>query len=127
MGVRWKDKDTSEGQDARGSLEDLAPKFNSEDMRPTTETNKAESLYDGASTTGGSESGNNDSISEEIGGRETAQVTYIRFLVILVLFVAAGAVSALVYIFTKGAENQEFETKFEGVAAKVLETFVSSK
>lgn len=127
MGVRWQDKDTTEDHDECGSLEGLSsPEFNLDGMRPTTETNKADSLYDGASTTKGSESGHNDSINNEIGGRETTQVTYIRFLVTLVLFLAAGAVSALVYIFTKRAETQEFETKFGGVAAKVLETFVSS-
>jgi hypothetical protein len=64
-----------------------------------------------------------DSGLQEIGRRESQKVKTLRVLLILVLFIAAVAVSATIYVLTTGAEEEEFETKFGGVAAKVLESF----
>jgi len=88
---------------------------------------RAGSLYDGASTTKGGSTAGDDSLnsSQEIGGRETTRVTYLRLATLMVLFLAAGIVSTAVFLITKQAQTDEFETEFEGVAAKVLETFVS--
>lgn len=99
---------------------------------PPTKTSQREndqgSIYDGASTVkgGSSDRGGDNSHSNTIGGRETMQVAYLRMIVLLVLFFAAGGVSTTVFVITRKAQQDEFATKFEGVAAKVLETFVSS-
>lgn len=88
------------------------------------ETNRAESLYEGASTTKGSDT--DDHSTNQFAGRETAQVFYLRIVVLLVLFLAAGAVSTVVFIVTKKAQEDEFEAEYDGIASKILETFVST-
>lgn len=128
-GVTWQDADPSSKEDvdslSGGNEAGVVDDLNDDEIsRMTPETNKAESLYDGASTTKGGSSVNDDSGTEEaIGGRETTQVTYLRALVLLVLFCAAGAVSTTVYLATTRAATEQFETAYDGVAAKVLETF----
>lgn len=64
-----------------------------------------------------------ESTSREIAGRESQHVRRLRILLILVLFLAAVAVSATIFLLTSGAEEEEFEAEFNGVAAKVVESF----
>lgn len=47
----------------------------------------------------------------------------LRVLVILVLLMAATAVSVVVYLITRNAQKDEFEIQYEGVAEKVVESF----
>lgn len=128
--VTWDDDISTDGSNA--SMDGMNDGGNNgegfkpgEIPRMTTETNKAESLYGGSQTTSGESSTGHDSGDGFLGKRETAQVTYLRAFTLLVLLLAAGAVSATVFLVTKGAQQDDFETKFDGVAGKVLETFVS--
>eukprot|EP00977_Amphora_coffeiformis_P006885 scaffold1506_cov179-Amphora_coffeaeformis.AAC.22 len=84
--------------------------------------NRADSMYDGASTTKGESTTGDDSLdaSQEIGGRETARVTYLRVATLLVLFLAASAVSTVVFLITKQAQTDEFEAEFEEIVSEKL-------
>ena len=62
---------------------------------------------------------------EKIAHRETRYVTYLRLGLLLTLFVAASVVSATVYLFVSGGENDEFEKAFVSYSTKVTETFQS--
>lgn len=64
-----------------------------------------------------------ESSKEEIAQRESNQVRCLRVLVFLVLFLAAATVSIVIYLLTKSAEQNEFETYFEGIADKLLVSF----
>ena len=59
----------------------------------------------------------------EIAGKESHQVHRLRIVVMLVLLLAAVAVSSAIFLLTKQSEEEEFETEFNGIAAKVLESF----
>lgn len=111
--VKWEDQDTFEDEELANKAR-AATKVKNETDRTDTG-----SVYDGASSVG-SDSGFDDS---QIGGRETAQVTTLRVAVMLVLLLAAAGVSATVFYLTKKAETKEFESEYDAVAAKVLETF----
>ena len=63
--------------------------------------------------------GHSDSLAKE----ETNAVFRLRVMVILVLLVAAGIVSYVIYHYTSKAESQEFRAQFDGSAQKVIETF----
>ena len=67
--------------------------------------------------------GDGNSSEEELARKETRAVFRLRVLVILVLFLAAMAVSLAVFFITRRAEKDEFETQFEGSAEKVLSSF----
>lgn len=58
-----------------------------------------------------------------IGARESAQVNKLRVIVVAVLLVAAAIVAAIMYWLTTRAEHAEFETAYDGVAGKVIESF----
>ena len=58
----------------------------------------------------------------EIAGKESHQVHRLRIVVLLVLLLAAVAVSSAIFLLTKQSEEEEFETEFNGIAAKVLES-----
>ena len=118
--VTWEDSD-----DGMGSISEVGGTFDDNEIaNMTPETNKAESLYGGSTI---KESSDNEDCGRGggIGGRETVQVTYLRALVVMVLFLAAAVVSTVVFLVTKRAQEDDFETKYDGVSAKVLETFVS--
>ncbi|CAB9528546.1 Receptor-type guanylate cyclase gcy [Seminavis robusta] len=53
----------------------------------------------------------------------TRNVFRLRMLVIVVLFIAAGVVSFVVFSVSNGGEIEEFESNYEGTATKVLEVF----
>ena len=113
--VGWEDEPTPM---SRNDIESM--------RKDQSSTSKADTFDDAASVASTSRNGvDNSQDGSAIGGRENTQVTILRVAVLLVLLLAAGGVCALVYVFTKQAENDEFQTKFEGVAAKVLESFVS--
>ena len=60
---------------------------------------------------------------EELARQETAAVLGLRLLVFLVLFLAAVAVSIIVFYVTSGAEVDESKTQYDGAAQKVLQAF----
>jgi hypothetical protein len=60
---------------------------------------------------------------ERLGQAETNAVFHLRLVVFLVMLLAAIAVSVTIYIITRGAEQDDFESQFDGAASKVLETF----
>jgi hypothetical protein len=103
---------------------------------PQDENGSGSSLSDGhsssqegsSSKTGGSKSSSDSgthqtTIKERLGQAETNAVFRLRLLVFLVMLLAAIAVSVAIYIITSGAEEDEFESQFDGAASKVLETF----
>jgi len=53
----------------------------------------------------------------------TRNVSRLRVLVFCVLFLAATAVSVVVYMISNGGEKEEFKASYDAVALKVLETF----
>lgn len=61
----------------------------------------------------------------EIGKAESRQVFLQKVLVIIVLFLAAAAISGTVYTVTKRAELREFKTHFQGSADKISSSFDS--
>jgi hypothetical protein len=85
------------------------------------------SQKDDSSKTGESKSSSDDASvpnrKERLGQAETNAVFRLRLVVLLVLLLAATAVSVTIYIITSGAEQKEFESQFDGAASKVLETF----
>jgi hypothetical protein len=60
---------------------------------------------------------------ERLGQAETNAVFHLRLVVFLVMLLAAIAVSVTVYIIISEAEQDEFESQFDGAASKVLEAF----
>ena len=60
---------------------------------------------------------------EQLAHRETIAVFRLRVLVILVLLLAATAVSVIVHFIASGSQKDECENQFEGAASKVLEAF----
>jgi hypothetical protein len=79
------------------------------------------------SKTGSKTSSDSDSavhtIKERLGQAETNAVFRLRLLVFLVMMLAAFTISVTIYLITSGAEQDEFESQFDGAANKVLETF----
>jgi hypothetical protein len=74
-----------------------------------------------------SESGRSEYSSEQdeelLAKKETRAVFQLRVLVLLVLFLAAVAVSLVVYFITTQAEAAEFKAQYDGNAIKVLKSF----
>ena len=61
-----------------------------------------------------------ESDQEQFAKKETQNVFRLRLMVILVLVLTAGAISFMVFRLTDKAEAEEFETQFEGAAAKII-------
>ena len=61
---------------------------------------------------------------EKLAQNETRAVFHLRVLVILVLFLAAAAVSAVVFVVTRNGETDEFQSQYTGASQKVIETYV---
>ena len=59
---------------------------------------------------------------EAIGKQEDKAIFYLRMLTIFVLVGAAIGTSVGVYFVTRGHEEETFQTKFDAMAEKVLET-----
>jgi hypothetical protein len=60
---------------------------------------------------------------EELAQKETRHVFMLRVLVVMVLLLAAVAVSLVVYFITRNAEIDEFETQYTALAETVLRAF----
>jgi hypothetical protein len=77
------------------------------------------------SETGGSRltEDSSESDREQLAQKETRIVFGLRLLVILVLLLAAIAVSVVVYYITRNAEVDEFETQYKALADTVLRAF----
>jgi class 3 adenylate cyclase len=61
-----------------------------------------------------------------LGRKETRAVSVLRFIVIVVIASAAALVATGVYIFTRGSEEDEFETQFAAHSNRVVESFQDS-
>ena len=59
----------------------------------------------------------------DVAHRETQAVFGVRFLIFVMLLLAALAVSIIVYLVTSRAEQQEYETQYEGAYKKVMSSF----
>jgi hypothetical protein len=92
-------------------------------FHPTKHTNDDNSK----GCTSMSESGRSEYSSEQdeelFAKKETRAVFQLRVLVLLVLFLAAVAVSLVVYFITTQAEAAEFKAQYDGNAIKVLKSF----
>jgi hypothetical protein len=60
---------------------------------------------------------------EQLAQKETRNVFLLRVLVVMVLLLAAVAVSIVVYFITRNAEIDEFETQYTALADTVLRAF----
>eukprot|EP00522_Entomoneis_paludosa_P013117 CAMPEP_0172452292 /NCGR_PEP_ID=MMETSP1065-20121228/10005_1 /TAXON_ID=265537 /ORGANISM="Amphiprora paludosa, Strain CCMP125" /LENGTH=1141 /DNA_ID=CAMNT_0013204333 /DNA_START=182 /DNA_END=3604 /DNA_ORIENTATION=+ len=80
--------------------------------------------YAGSVTTLHSDSHNSSGLHPvEIGSRESGQIRHLRILLGVILLLAAALVCTAMYLLTTRAETEEFEAEYNGVAAKVLESF----
>ena len=59
----------------------------------------------------------------DVARRETKAVFGVRFLIFIMLLLAAVAVSIIVYLITSRAEQQEYKTQYEGAYKKVMSSF----
>lgn len=69
------------------------------------------------------EGSSSESQREKFTQKETKNVFRLRLLVLTVLFLAAGAVSCVVFITTRGGQSNEFKNQYYSTANKVLDTF----
>lgn len=60
---------------------------------------------------------------EQLAAKETAAVFRLRVIVLVILFLAAVAVSLGVWFITTSSEKEDFETNFDGASAKLVESF----
>jgi hypothetical protein len=87
------------------------------------------SSQEGDSRTGGSRSSSDgggtvhSEMKDRLGQAETNAVFRLRLVVFLVMLLAAFAVSVSIYLITSKAEEEEFESQFDGAASKIVETF----
>jgi hypothetical protein len=65
----------------------------------------------------------NGSEKDQLSRKESRDVFLLRVVVILVMLLAATAVSVIVYVITRNSETTEFETQFGGAAEQVLDAF----
>ena len=81
----------------------------------------------GESQSGTSESRNTDdelnTIKDQLTKKETRDVFRLRVLVITILLLAGGSVSAVVCVITKNAMDDEFHLQYNGASEKVLASF----
>jgi len=73
--------------------------------------------------TGSAESKTANSSSFGIATAESARVFKLRLLVLLAIFLAAVAVSVVVYLLTSNSEKEEFKNQYEGASLKVMQSF----
>jgi hypothetical protein len=73
----------------------------------------------------GKSSGETAEQREKFTQKESRNVFLLRVLVIAVIFLAALAVSFVVYYISRNGEEDDFETNYDGTAQKVLDTFAS--
>ena len=64
-------------------------------------------------------------IREQLSRRDTNSVNRLRVLTIALTALVAIGISSLVFILTSGAETEVFETNYEGIAGKILDSFYS--
>jgi hypothetical protein len=67
--------------------------------------------------------GDNYSEKDQLSQKESRNVFLLRVIVILVMLLAATAVSVIVYFITRNSETTEFETQFGGAAEQVVDAF----
>lgn len=64
-----------------------------------------------------------DEARQILSKQESEDVFRLRVTVILVLFAAAMAVSASIFLMISTSEHQEFENQFEGIAERIVDAF----
>jgi hypothetical protein len=71
------------------------------------------------------ESGTQDKYNShnEFSKTESMVVNRLRFLVFVVILIAAVSISTTVYLITRDGESKEFETRFNGMAEQLKSTF----
>jgi hypothetical protein len=72
-----------------------------------------------ASATNESSSSSSDNKKVNFVRRESRDVLFLRIGVILILLLAAAAVSVMVYFITETGEQDSFESQYEAAAEKV--------
>ena len=120
--------DSKRTQDADvddGSIDnsDNASVGSSASLGESTRMNNSHSNSGTTTKEGGTETGDSSTRSMAIAQEESAQVFKLRLLVLLVIFLAAIAVSLAVYFLTANSQTDEFENQFEGASSKVLTSF----
>lgn len=75
----------------------------------------------GTSTSG--EGSTTEEEQERLAAKETKAVFLLRLLVFSALFLAAAIVSVAVYILTSRAEQDDFDSSFEGSSLKLINSF----
>mmetsp|Transcript_6685 Transcript_6685/g.18706 ORF Transcript_6685/g.18706 Transcript_6685/m.18706 type:complete len:136 (-) Transcript_6685:1552-1959(-) len=84
------------------------------------------SFYDddiGLDATTGESSSSSEDKAVKLAKKETKQVFWSRWLVILVLTLAAIAICVVVFILSRRGETQQFEATYEESAQKILDSF----
>jgi len=91
------------------------------EMSVSSDCSETNSLHDESN-----QFGNDDHyVKEQIAQHESRMVLRLRVLVIVVLMVAACAVSVVVYKITRKSQVDGFETQYLGNSEKILEAFSS--
>lgn len=83
-------------------------------------TNNDSTTDNGSSRTGTTDE-DIQTIKDALAKTESQQVFRLRLIVVLVLFAAAASVSVTVYLITRNAELEEFETEYKAVSQKILD------
>lgn len=90
---------------------------------PNNNVNDVDEEVSDYSTLNGATSATEDEIArEKFTQQESKNILYLRVLVIIVLFLAAVAVSLVVFFLSKNSEKEEYEMMFDGAAEKLLHT-----
>jgi hypothetical protein len=66
-----------------------------------------------------------DEVEEKLSRLESKRVYQTRLMVLLILTITSIGISLVVYHVCKRAENNQFDSQFDGAAEKVLEAFAS--
>lgn len=94
-----------------------------DDCSDIEENEEASSSADRTMTNSVSEEYKMKELQDALTKRESQNVFKLRIIMVLVLLLTAASISTVVYLVSNGGESTEFESSFEGAAAKVLEQF----
>ena len=65
----------------------------------------------------------NSKDEKQLAAKETAAVFRLRVLVLVIMFLAAVAVSLAVWFITTNSEEEDFKTHYDGASTKLIESF----
>ena len=66
-----------------------------------------------------------NTLKTKLAQKETLKVNRSRYIVILILAVTAIAISVVVYKISQRAQNEQFQSQYDGAAAKIMDSFQS--